>query len=521
MSYGTAIGLEFGSTRIKSVLIDKNYQSLASGSYEWENRLVDGIWTYDQDEIIRGLQTCYRNLKQDYLDRTGKVLKGADCIGISGMMHGYLPFDSEMDLLERFRTWRNTITGPAAAELTELFGFNIPQRWSIAHLYQAILNGEKSVEKIDFITTLAGYIHYVLTGEKVLGIGEASGMFPISDTYPDYDRTMLEKFDALVAKRNFSWKIWDILPKVLVAGEPAGQLTNEGALLLDPDGDLEAGIPFAPPEGDAGTGMAATNSVRVRTGNVSAGTSDFAMVVVDHALGVHREIDMVTTPAGKPVAMVHCNNCTSDINAWVDLFDGVLKASGCSVDRGRLYTIVFESALKGEADCGGLLSYNYISGEGVTDIDEGRPVFIRKPDSPITLPNFARNLILSSLATLKIGMDILIDTEKVPIDRLYGHGGLFKTKGVGARMLSAATATPVSVMESAGEGGPYGMALLSSYLVWNDDRESLEDYLEGRVFKDARTETVMADGDDIDGFTRYLDAYRKAFVLERKAIEVF
>jgi len=521
MNYGTAIGLEFGSTRIKSVLIDRNYQSIASGSFEWENHLVDGIWTYDQDEIIKGLQVCYRNLKEDYRKRTGKVLKGTDSIGISGMMHGYLPFDSEMNLLERFRTWRNTITGPAAAYLTDLFGFNIPQRWSVAHICQAVMNEEKSVGKVAFFTTLAGYIHYVLTGEKVLGIGEASGMFPIADSYPDYDSTMLDKFDTFLSEKGISWKIRDILPKVLVAGESAGCLTAEGAALLDPEGDLEAGIPFAPPEGDAGTGMAATNSVRVRTGNVSAGTSDFAMVVVDHALGVHREIDMVTTPAGKPVAMVHCNNCTSDINAWVDLFDDVLKAAGCQIDKGKLYTIVFESALKGDADCGGLLSYNYISGEGVTDIDEGRPVFVRKPDSQITLANFARNLILSSLSTLKIGMDILIETEKVEIDRLYGHGGLFKTKGVGARLLSAATSTPVSVMETAGEGGPYGMALLASYLVWNDGKQSLEDYLDTRVFRDARTETVMADRDDIDGFTRYLDSYRKAFILERKAIEVF
>ena len=445
------------------------------------------------------------------------TLATVGAIGVSGMMHGYLPFDRDGKQLAAFRIWRNTMTGEAAEKLTALFGFNIPQRWSIAHLYEAILNGEEHVKDIAQLTTLAGYIHYVLTGEKVMGVGEASGMFPIASEKLDYDETMVEKFDALHGQ---PWKLRDILPKVLNAGECGGYLTEKGAKFLDPDGDLLPGIPVAPCEGDAGTGMAATNSVRERTGNVSAGTSDFAMIVTDHALGVHREIDMVTTPAGAPVAMVHCNNCTSDINAWVSLFGEFADLIGADADKGRLFTMLFKKALEGDADGGGLLSYNYFSGEGVTDLDEGRPVFLRMPDAKFTLSNFMRTHLLSALATLKIGMDILTGTENVKIDKLYGHGGFFKTPVVGQRMLSAAVNAPVSVMETAGEGGPYGMALLCAYMLWKEAGESLADYLDNKVFAGSKSATLMAKPNDIDGFNKFLETYKAAFPVEKTAVEV-
>ncbi len=431
------------------------------------------------------------------------------------MMHGYLPFDRYGNQLAEFRTWRNTITGEAAEKLTDLFGFNIPQRWSIAHLYQAMLNGEEHVKDIAFLTTLAGYIHWQLTGKKVMGIGEASGMFPIDSGTLDYDEGMVQKFHALTGI-----DLRSILPKVLVAGDNGGALTAEGARFLDPTGTLKPGIPVAPCEGDAGTGMAATNSVRVRTGNVSAGTSDFSMIVTDKKLGVHREIDMVTTPAGAPVAMVHCNNCTSDINAWVSLFSEFAEAIGAPVDQGKLFTLLFGKALGGDPDCGGLLSFNYFSGEGVTDLDEGRPVFARTPNSRFTLANFMRTHLLSALATLKIGLDILTAEEQVEIDKLYGHGGFFKTPEVGQRMLSAAVGAPVSVMETAGEGGPYGMALLAAYMLWKEPGETLEDYLDNKVFADAKSATIMADESDIVGFADFLTRYKKALPLERTAVEV-
>ena len=514
----TVLGLELGSTRIKAVLIDRTHTPVASGSFEWENRLVNGVWTYGMDEIHAGVQACYADLKRDVKEKFGETLTEVGAIGISGMMHGYLPFDEAGEPLTEFRTWRNTMTGPAAAALTELFGFNIPQRWSIAHLYQAMLNGEEHLPKLCHLTTLAGYIHERLTGERVLGVGEASGMFPIDSDRLDYDAAMMEKLDALVKKSGYKWTLRGILPAVLGAGENAGCLTEEGARFLDPAGDLVPGIPFAPPEGDAGTGMAATNSVAVRTGNVSAGTSDFAMLVVEHPLGVHREIDMVTTPAGRPVAMVHCNNCTSDINAWVNLFGEFAGAVGAAVDKNRLYTLLFNKALEGDADCGGLLSYNYLSGEGVTDLDEGRPVFLRTPDAKMTLANFMRTHLLSALATLKIGLDILTREENVPVDKLYGHGGYFKTPGVGQRMLSAAVGSPVSVMETAGEGGPYGMALLAAYTVWKKDGQPLEDYLENVVFAGAKSSTLMADEKDIQGFAAFLEKYKAALAVEKAAI---
>ena len=511
----TALGIELGSTRIKAVLIDEKHLPIASGDFEWENQFVNGVWTYAMDTVHTGLQTCFANLKADVKAKFGVELTTVGAIGVSAMMHGYLPFDREGKQLAEFRTWRNTITGEAAEKLTALFGFNIPQRWSIAHLYQAILNGEEHVKDIAFLTTLAGYIHWRLTGKKVMGVGEASGMFPIDSGKLDYDEGMLQKFQALTGV-----DLRAILPKVLPAGESGGALTEAGALFLDPTGALKAGIPVAPCEGDAGTGMVATDSVRVRTGNVSAGTSDFAMIVTDKPLGVHREIDMVTTPDGLPVAMVHCNNCTSDINAWVNLFAEYSALMGAPVNKGELFTKLFTVALKGEADCGGLLSYNYYSGEGVTDLDEGRPVFARMQNASFTLPNFMRTHLLSALATLKIGLDILTQTEQVPIDKLYGHGGFFKTPEVGQRMLSAAVGATVSVMETAGEGGPYGMALLCAYMLWKDEGETLPDYLDNKVFANAKSSTLMADETDIAGFNVFLDRYKKALPMERCATEV-
>ena len=511
----TALGIELGSTRIKAVLIDKDHMPIAQGDFEWENQLVNGIWTYSSDMIHTGIQTCYKALKADVKAKFGVTLTEVGGIGISAMMHGYLSFDKDGKQLAEFRTWRNTITGEAADKLTEALGFNIPQRWSIAHYYQAILNNESHVGDIDYLTTLAGYIHWRLTGLKVMGVGEASGMFPIDSSTNDYNKDMVAKFNALTGGDLLS-----ILPKVLVAGDNAGSLTEEGAKFLDPDGDLKAGIPIAPCEGDAGTGMAATNSVRVYTGNVSAGTSDFAMVVVDHDLGVHREIDMVTTPAGAPVAMVHCNNCTSDINAWVNLFDQFAELFGVNISKNELYTKLFQVALKGDADCGGLLSYNYFSGEGVTDLNEGRPLFVRTPDCNFSLANFMRTHLLSALATLKIGMDILQDKESVRIDKLYGHGGFFKTPEVGQKMLSAAVNAPVSVMETAGEGGPYGMALLVSYMIQKEEGESLPDFLDNKVFAGAKSVSVMADKSDVDGFAAFLAKYKDALSVEKKATEV-
>ena len=507
----TVLGIELGSTRIKAVVLDKDHKPVAQGGFEWENRLCNGIWTYSMDDVLRGIRECYKDLT----DRLGERPAEFGAIGISGMMHGYLPFDRDWRQLAEFRTWRNSITGQAAEILTEKFGFNVPQRWSIAHLYQAILNGEEHVKDVAHLTTLAGYLHYLLTGKNAIGIGEASGMFPIDSTKLGYDEEMLRKFDGI---SGLGVSISDILPEVLTAGMNAGYLSADGARLLDPSGTLRPGIPFAPCEGDAGTGMVATNSVRVHTGNVSAGTSIFSMLVADHALSVHKEIDMVTTPSGAPVAMVHCSNCTSDINAWVALFGELLGAFGVSPDKGELFTVLFKKALEGAPDCGGLLSYNYYSGESITGVDEGRPVFVRAPGAELTLANFMRTQLMSALATLRIGTDILRD-ENIRIDRLYGHGGFFKTPGVGQRLLSASVAAPVSVMETAGEGGPYGMAILAAYMLNKGENETLEDYLDGRVFADARSSTVMAEPEEIAGFNAFLEKYTGSFAVEKAAIE--
>lgn len=517
----TALGIEFGSTRIKAVLTDEDNIPVAAGSHEWENRYDNGIWTYTKEDIWTGLQDCYEQLAADVEERYGASLTTVGALGFSGMMHGYLAFDKEGRLLTPFRTWRNTTTGEAAEILTKEFSYNIPQRWSIAHLYQAVLNGEEHVKDVAYITTLAGYIHWQLTGEKVIGIGEASGMFPIDTVSGDYDGRMMKRFDELVADRGYGWKLKDILPKVLVAGDAAGVLTGEGAKRLDTSGRLQAGIPLCPPEGDAGTGMVATNSVARRTGNVSAGTSIFSMMVLEKELTkVHEEIDLVTTPSGDLVAMVHCNNCTSDINAWVNLFVEFGKCIGKgtdTMDMNAVYTSLYQKALEGDTDCGGLLSYNFYSGEPVMGFDEGRPLFVRTPDSRFNLANFMRMHIYSAMAALKVGNDILLKKEGVKLDKIYGHGGLFKTKGVGQKIMAAALNTPVAVMETAGEGGAWGIALLASYMKNKTGNETLADFLNKRVFAGQNVSIEYPDEKDVAGFDEFLERYKAGLPVEQAA----
>ena len=513
------LGIELGSTRIKAVLIGPDHTPIASGDHGWENRYENGVWTYHMDDVWTGLQDAYAKLCADVESKCGEKLTKVAAMGFSAMMHGYLPLNASGELLAPFRTWRNTMTGQAAEKLTERFGFNIPQRWSIAHLYQAILNGEDHVKNIAYLTTLAGYVHCRLTGENVLGVGEASGMFPIDSGACDYDQAMVDSFDALTAEKGYPWKLRDILPKVLPAGADAGSLTVEGARLLDPSGNLQPGCPVAPPEGDAGTGMAATNAVAPRTGNVSAGTSVFAMIVLEKALSkVYPEIDMVTTPTGKPVAMVHCNNCTNEINAWAKVFRGFLEALGQTPDMNAVFTAMFTSAAKGAADGGGLLLYNYLSGEPITGMEEGRPLLCRAPEGELDFPNLMRTQLLSALATLKIGLDILAG-EQVTVDRLLGHGGFFKTPVVGQSILAAAAGAPVSVMETAGEGGPWGMALLAAYRVNRAAEESLEDYLAHKVFAGAPVSTLNPDPADVEGFEAFMARYRGGLAIERSAVE--
>ncbi len=505
------LGIELGSTRIKAVLLDEAHAIVKTGDDTWKSSLENGVWTYHMDAVQAGLCTAVRNL--------GELPGEISAMGVSGMMHGYLAFDKDWNLLAPFRTWQNTMTGQAAEALTEAFGFNIPQRWSIAHLYQAVLNGEAHVKSIAHITTLAGYVHYLLTGENVLGIGEASGMFPIDSETCTYDAAMLDKFDALTAKYGFDWNARSVLPRVLTAGQAAGTLTEAGSAYLG--GLLPAGIPLCPPEGDAGTGMTATNAVAPRTGNVSAGTSIFAMVVLEKPLSkVYPEIDMVTTPSGKPVAMVHCNNCTNDMNAWAGLLGETAQLFGAEVSTGELFTRLYQKSLEGEADCSGVLTFNYMAGEGVTHFDEGRPMVVRKPESKFTLANFLRSQLYATMATLKIGMDILAG-EHVAIDSLTGHGGLFKTPVVGQKYMAAACRAPVTCMESAGEGGPYGMALLASYMVQRAPAQTLEQYLETEAFADVKRTTLAPDPEDAAGFDRYLTQYRAALAAERAAVEAF
>lgn len=515
----TTLGIEFGSTRIKAVLIDEAHNPIAMGAHEWENRLEDNIWTYRLEDIWSGLQDCYGRLAEEVQEKYGIALTKIGAIGFSGMMHGYMAFNAEGELLVPFRTWRNTMTGEACRKLVSVLDFNIPQRWSIAHLYQAILNGEEHTGDIDFFTTLAGYIHWKLSGERVLGIGEAAGMFPIDSDRLDYHAEMLDKFDELIADKNYSWKIRNILPRVLVAGEKAGVLTAEGAKLLDPSGRLNPGIPMCPPEGDAGTGMVATNSVRVRTGNVSAGTSIFSMVVLEKALEkVHEEIDMVTTPDGMPVAMVHCNNCTSDLNAWVNLFGEFADTFGRSIDRNELYGGLYRKALEADTDCGGLMAYNYFSGEPVTGTDAGRPMFVRTPNAAFTLANFMRSHLYSALATLKIGNDILLKEEKVAVDSLMGHGGLFKTPVVGQQMLAAAMNAPVTVMDTASEGGAWGIAVLAAFMQEKEEGETLADYLNNKIFAGQTGTTIEPKAEDVEGFDRFVASYKAALPAEKAAI---
>lgn len=515
-----SLGIEFGSTRIKAVLIGENNEPIAAGTHDWENQLVGNIWTYSLDAIWEGLQDCYQSLLSEVKEKYGCTIKRLGALGFSAMMHGYMAFDEAGELLVPFRTWRNTITGQASEELTGLFGYHIPQRWSIAHLYQAMLNKEEHVEKIHTLLTLAGYINWQMTGEKVIGVGEASGMFPIDIETKKYNARMIGQFDEKVSQMGYSWKLEELLPKVLVAGETAGYLTEKGAKKLDISGNLEPGVPVAPAEGDAGTGMTATNSVAVRTGNVSAGTSVFGMIVLEKELKrVYDEIDLVTTPSGNLVAMAHCNNCTSDLNAWIGIFKEFAEAFGMNIDRNDLYGTLYHKAMEGDADCGGLLAYNYFSGEHITGFDQGRPLFVRSPESRFNLANFMRTNLYASLGVLKTGLDILLKKEGVKIDVIFGHGGLFKTKGVGQNILAAALDTPVSVMETAGEGGAWGMALLASYMVNKSKGQSLDAYLADKVFHGDTGVKVEPQPEDVQGFEAFMERYREGLSIERAAVE--
>ena len=513
------LGIEFGSTRIKAALIEEDYKPIAQGSHTWENQLVDGLWTYSTEAIWYGLQDCYAQLRKNVLEQYEVEIETLAAIGISAMMHGYMAFKGN-DILVPFRTWRNTNTGKAAAELSKLFNYNIPLRWSISHLYEAILDNEEHVKDIEFLTTLAGYIHWQITGQKVLGVGDASGMIPVDPKTKTYDAEMVAKFDKLIEPRGFRWKLLDILPKSLNAGENAGFLTPEGANRLDVSGHLKAGIPVCPPEGDAGTGMVATNAVKQRTGNVSAGTSSFSMIVLEKELSKPYEmIDMVTTPDGSLVAMVHCNNCTSDINAWVKIFKEFQELMGMPVDMNQLYTNLFNVATKGDADCGGILSYNYVSGEPVTGLADGRPLFVRSANDKFSLANFMRAHLYGAIGVLKIGNDILLKEEKVKVDRITGHGGYFTTPGVGQKMLAAALNSPISVMETAGEGGAWGIALLAAYAVNNDRKLSLPDYLDLVVFAGNAGTEIAPTPEDVAGFNAYIENYKKGLAIEQAAVE--
>lgn len=514
------LGIEFGSTRIKAVLIDQENRPIAQGSHEWENQLVDGLWTYSVEAIWYGLQDCYANLRANVRKQYDTEIEILSAIGISAMMHGYMAFNKKEEILVPFRTWRNTNTAKAAAELSELFIYNIPLRWSISHLYQAILDNEEHVNDIDFLTTLAGFVHWQITGERVLGVGDASGMIPVDTTTKTYSAEMVDKFNKLVSPKGYDWKLLDILPRVLIAGENAGFLTAEGAKKLDVSGHLKPGIPVCPPEGDAGTGMVATNAVKQRTGNVSAGTSSFSMIVLEKELSKPYEmIDMVTTPDGSLVAMVHCNNCTSDLNAWVNLFREYQELLGIPVDMNEVFGKLYNNALKGDADCGGLISYNYISGEPVTGLAEGRPLFVRSANDKFNLANFMRAHLYASVGVLKIGNDILFNDEMIRVDRITGHGGLFKTKGVGQRILAAAINSPISVMETAGEGGAWGIALLASYLVNNDKQQALADFLDEKVFAGNAGVEIAPTAEDVAGFNAYIENYKRGLGIEEAAVQ--
>ncbi|MGG1366426.1 FGGY-family carbohydrate kinase [Priestia megaterium] len=516
----TSLGIELGSTRIKAVLIDENFETIASGSYEWENLLEDGFWTYNLLDIITGLQSAYREMKQEVERSYGITIRTVGSIGVSAMMHGYMAFDKTGELLVPFRTWRNATTSAAAKELTEHFQFNIPERWSIAHLYQAIINQEKHLPRIDYITTLAGYIHWLLTGSKALGIGDASGMFPIDERTQNYSEDMMKQFNELISYKGYPWQLSDILPAVHTSGEQAGTLTAIGASILDQSKNLQPGIPFCPPEGDAGTGMVATNSVRKRTGNVSVGTSVFAMIVLDKKLSnVYPEIDLVTTPNGSPVGMVHANNCSSDLNAWLGLFREFSEAMGQKVESDKLFEVMLNKALEADPDGGGLLSYGYFSGENITGVESGRPLFVRSAKSNFNLANFMRTHLFTAFGALKIGMDLLVKEENVKIHSILAHGGLFKTPVVGQKIMAAAINTPVSIMDTAGEGGAWGMAILSSYMLNKSENESLEDFLDDKVFKEVTAQEIYPDELDVKGFEAFIKRYKKGLVIEKAAAE--
>lgn len=517
----TALGIELGSTRIKGVLIDFRGEVLAVGIHDWENSFIDNIWTYSLEDIHTGVRSCYSSLRDAVKEKYGVILTTVGAIGVSAMMHGYMALDKDGNQIAPFQTWRNTNTQQAADELTELFNFNIPLRWSVAHLYQRILDGEEHVKHLDYVGTLSAYIHWKLTGERVIGVGDASGMFPIDSDTHDYDASMIDKFNKLTEPYGYSWKTRDIFPKVLVAGENAGTLTEEGAAFLDETGSLKAGIPMCPPEGDAGTGMTATNSVAPRTGNVSAGTSTFAMIVLEKQLSkVYREIDMVTTPAGFPCAMSHANNGTSDLNAWVGLFGEFAKLMGTETDAGELFGKLYTESLNGDPDCGGLLAYGYYSGENITMLNEGRLAFLRTAESRFNLANFMRVHLFTSLGAVKLGLDILMEDEKVKVERIMGHGGFFKTKGVGQRYLAAAVNAPVTVMDTASEGGAWGIALLAAYLADQKPGERLEDYLEDRIFRELSGETIAPDEKDVEGFETFMGRYKAGLEIEKSAIDV-
>ena len=516
----TVLGIEFGSTRIKAVLIGEDHRPVASGSFDWENRYENGLWSYSLEDVWTGLQESYRKLSKEVFENYSAPLQTVGAIGFSAMMHGYLAFDQGGNLLVPFRTWRNTTTAQAAKELTNLFQFNVPHRWSIAHLYQAILNKEPHIKNVTYQTTLAGYVHWKLTGQQVLGVGDASGIFPIDSKTNDYDASKIELFNERLEAENIAWKLQDILPKVLTAGDAAGALSEQGVKLLDPTAQLQTAIPLCPPEGDAGTGMVATNSVAERTGNVSAGTSVFAMIVLEKELSkLHPEIDMVTTPSGKPVAMAHSNNCTSDLNAWIGLFREFVDALGVEISQSKLFEMLYKKALTGDPDGGGLLAYNYFSGEPITHLEEGRPLFVRTPESRFSLSNFMRTHLFSALGTLKIGLDILFEQEQVKIDTVLGHGGFFKTEEVGQKMMAAAMNVPVSVMETAGEGGAWGIALLASYMLRREEKETLEAYLSNRVFAAENSTTIAPDPRDVHGFTVFMERYKEGLPIERAAVD--
>lgn len=512
----TALGIEFGSTQIKAVLVTDDFEPVASGSFLWENSLKDGVWTYSLDEVWDGVQHSYQQMAAEVSSKYHVQVEKLGSIGVSAMMHGYLPFDKNDELLVPFRTWRNTITGDAAEKLTKLFNFNIPLRWSIAHLYHAILQKEEHVKDIDFITTLAGYVHWKLSGKKVTGVGDASGMFPIG-TDGQFSQKKLAQFNDLAEVKKYSWKIEDILPGVLAAGQSAGNLTEDGAKLLDPSGKLQAGSVMAPPEGDAGTGMISTNSVRLRTGNISVGTSEFSMVVLDQPLKkVHRDIDIVQTPDGLPVAMVHINNCSSDINAWADVFKDFAKRLGLNLKPDELYSTLFLDATKGDPDAGGLVNYSYLSGEPVTKTDEGRPLFVRTPNSNFNLANFMTAQLYSAFAPLKIGMDILTNEEGVTTDVMIAQGGLFKTPVVAQQILSNALNLPISVMTNASVGGPWGMAVLAQYVA-SGAQESLADYLDTKVFSHSETMTLSPEKSGVAGYEKYIERFQAGLPIENQA----